>query len=164
MQLATFLFVHTHTHTHTHTHKHTHRHTHTHARTHTHTHTHNHTHTHTSQCCVIYSKKEAKNERLCGYLNSILAIKQGYDRPVSVTTDITRPLAPFTGTCNVETNNRHLTELVMVSLVIMGLLLVLMESEMVSTGIWSPSIGGLLKPISPNGICPKTHYRKHFNG
>ncbi len=28
------------------------------------------------------------------------------------------------------------------------------------TGNWSPSIGGLLKPINPNGICPKTHYRK----
>ncbi len=24
----------------------------------------------------------------------------------------------------------------------------------------SSSIGGLLKPINPNGICPKTHYRK----
>ncbi len=36
-------------------------------------------------------------------------------------------------------------------------------------GNWSPSIGGLLKPIHPNGICPKTHYRKpilyvFFNG
>ncbi len=31
---------------------------------------------------------------------------------------------------------------------------------LVSTGNWSPSIGGLLKPINPNGICPKTHYRK----
>ncbi len=31
---------------------------------------------------------------------------------------------------------------------------------LVSTGNWSPSIGGLLKPINPNGICPKTHYIK----
>ncbi len=27
-------------------------------------------------------------------------IKQGYDRPVSVTAAITRPLAPFAGICN----------------------------------------------------------------
>ncbi len=56
-----------------------------------------------------------------------------------------------------------ITKLVMVLLVIMGLLLVLMETVMtllVSTGNWSPSIGGLLKPINPNGICPKTYYRK----
>ncbi len=31
-------------------------------------------------------------------------------------------------------------------------------------GNWSTSIGVLLKPIQPNGICPKTHYRKpYFN-
>ncbi len=36
---------------------------------------------------------------------------------------------------------------------------------MISTGNWSTSIGGLFKPINPNGICPKTHYRKpHLNG
>ncbi len=28
-----------------------------------------------------------------------------------------------------------------------------------STSNWSASIGGLLKPINPNGICPKKHYR-----
>ncbi len=33
---------------------------------------------------------------------------------------------------------------------------------LVSTGNWSTSIGGLLKPINPTGICPKTHYRKPF--
>ncbi len=46
----------------------------------------------------------------------------------------------------------------------MGLVLVLMETVMdpVSIGNWSPSIGGLLKQINPNGICPKTHYRKPF--
>ncbi len=33
---------------------------------------------------------------------------------------------------------------------------------MVSTGNRSPSIGGLLKPINPNGICLKTHHRKPF--
>ncbi len=33
------------------------------------------------------------------------------------------------------------------------------------TGNWSPYIGGLLKPINLNGICPKTQYRKpFFNG
>jgi len=33
------------------------------------------------------------------------------------------------------------------------------------TGNWSPSFGSFLKPINPNGICPKTHYRKpYFNG
>ncbi len=49
----------------------------------------------------------------------------------------------------------------MVSLVIMGLVLVLMETVMEPVGLyWSPSIGGLLKTINPNGICPKTHY--HF--
>ncbi len=31
-----------------------------------------------------------------------------------------------------------------------------------STGNWSPSIGSLLKPLNPIGICPKTHYRKPF--
>ncbi len=51
----------------------------------------------------------------------------------------------------------------------MGLVLVLLETVMdpvgLYTGNWSPSIGGLLKPINPNGICPKTHYRKpFFNG
>ncbi len=53
----------------------------------------------------------------------------------------------------------------MVLLVIMGFVWVLMETVMdpvVSTGNWSLSIGGLLKPIHPNGICPKTHYRKPF--
>ncbi len=40
---------------------------------------------------------------------------------------------------------------------------VLMETVMVlvSTGNWSPSISGLLKPY-PNGMCPKMHYRKPF--
>ncbi len=51
---------------------------------------------------------------------------------------------------------------VMVLLVMMGLVLVLMETVMEPAGNWSPSIGGLLKPINPNGICPKTHYRKPF--
>ncbi len=49
-----------------------------------------------------------------------------------------------------------ITKLVMV---IMGLVLVLLETVMtllVSTLV----IGGLLKPINPKGICPKTHYRK----
>ncbi len=44
-------------------------------------------------------------------------------------------------------------------MVIMGLVLVLLETVMtllVSTLV----IGGLLKPINPKGICPKTHYRK----
>ncbi len=55
----------------------------------------------------------------------------------------------------------------MVLLVIMGLVLVLMETVMDPVCLyWSPSIGGLLKKlINPNGICPKTHYRKPlFNG
>ncbi len=55
----------------------------------------------------------------------------------------------------------------MVLLVLMGRVLVLMETvtdPRVSTGNWSPSIGGLLKPINPNGICPKTYYRNGFNG
>ncbi len=45
----------------------------------------------------------AKNERLSGYLNEpecLDDIKQGFDRPVSVTAAITRPLTPFTGICN----------------------------------------------------------------
>ncbi len=46
-------------------------------------------------------------------------------------------------------------EFVMVLLVIMVIRLVLMETVMVP-------IGGLLKPINPNGMCPKTHYRKPF--
>ncbi len=57
-----------------------------------------------------------------------------------------------------------ITQFVMVLLVIMGLV-GFNGNIMVSTGNWSPSIGGLLKPINPNGICPKTHYRKpFFNG
>ncbi len=44
----------------------------------------------------------------------------------------------------------------------MGIVLVLMET----VGLywyWSPSsIGGLLKPIHPNGTCPQTHCRKPF--
>ncbi len=36
-----------------------------------------------------------------------------------------------------------------------------MDPEVYS-GNWSPSIGGLLKPIHYNGKCPKTHYRKPF--
>ncbi len=58
-----------------------------------------------------------------------------------------------------------MTKLVLFLLVIMGLVLVLMETVMDPVGLygnWSPSIGGLLKPINPNGICPKTHYRKTF--
>ncbi len=56
-----------------------------------------------------------------------------------------------------------ITKLVMVLLVIMGLVLVLMDTVMDPVGLyWSPSIGGLLKPIHPNGIFPKTHYRKPF--
>ncbi len=48
----------------------------------------------------------------------------------------------------------------MILLVIMGLVLVLMETVMDPVGLyWSPFICGLLKPINPNGICPKTHYR-----
>ncbi len=55
-----------------------------------------------------------------------------------------------------------ITEFVMVLLVIIGLVLVLMEIVIVPVGLYrSPSIGGLLKPINPNG----THYRKlFFNG
>ncbi len=37
-----------------------------------------------------------------------------------------------------------------------------MWTLLISAGNWSPSIGGLLKPIHSNGICPKTHYRKPF--
>ncbi len=48
----------------------------------------------------------------------------------------------------------------------MGLVLVLLETVMdpvgLYTGNWSPSIGGLLKPINPDAIYPKTHYRKPF--
>ncbi len=58
-----------------------------------------------------------------------------------------------------------ITTFVMVLLVIMGLVLVLMETVMtllVFAGNWSPSIGGLLKPIHPNDICPKTHDRTIF--
>ncbi len=62
-----------------------------------------------------------------------------------------------------EKNNTPYTKFVMVLLVIMGLVLVLMETVMDPVGFyWSPSIGGLLKPINPNGTCPKTHYRKPF--
>ncbi len=32
----------------------------------------------------------------------------------------------------------------------------------VYSGNWSPSIGGVLKPVHPNVICPKTHYMKIF--
>ncbi len=49
----------------------------------------------------------------------------------------------------------------MVLLVIMGIVLVLMETVML-VSIGNCSIGGLLKPITPNRICPKTHYRKPF--
>ncbi len=36
---------------------------------------------------------------------------------------------------------------------------------LVSTANWSSSIGGLLKSINSNGICPKTHYiNPYFNG
>ncbi len=98
----------------------------------------------------------------------LIAIKQGYDRPVSVTAAISRPLAPFTGIYNVEKKKIDtITKCVMVLLVVMGLVLVLLETVMtlwVSAGNWSTSIGVLLKPINPNGICPKTHYRKpYFN-
>ncbi len=49
-----------------------------------------------------------------------------------------------------------ITKFVMVLLVIMGLVLVLMETVMDPVGLyWSPSIGGLVKPINPIGICPK---------
>jgi len=45
------------------------------------------------------------------------------------------------------------TKCVMFLLVIMGLVLVLMETVMDPVGFyWSLSIGGLLKPINPNGI------------
>ncbi len=45
-----------------------------------------------------------------------------------------------------------ITEFVMVLLVIMGLVLVLMETVMVLVGFWllAPSISGLLKSINPN--------------
>ncbi len=33
-----------------------------------------------------------------------------------------------------------------------------------STGNWLSSIGGLLKPMNPNGICPETHIFNGFNG
>ncbi len=47
----------------------------------------------------------------------------------------------------------------MVLLVIMGIALVL-ETVMVLA-----SIAGLLKPLNPNGVCPKTHYMiPFFNG
>ncbi len=57
-----------------------------------------------------------------------------------------------------------ITEFVMVLLVIMGLVLVLMETVMDPVGLfwklsnWSPSIGGLLKPINPI-----THYNMSQN-
>ncbi len=57
-----------------------------------------------------------------------------------------------------------ITNFVMVLLVIMGLVLVVMEMDpLVSTSYRSPSIGGLLKPINPIGICPKTYYRTTEN-
>ncbi len=54
-----------------------------------------------------------------------------------------------------------ITELVL--LVIMGIVLVLMETVMDPVGLyWSP-IGGLLKKrIMLMGYVPKTHYRKPF--
>ncbi len=42
-------------------------------------------------------------------------------------------------------------------MVLMGIVLVLMETIMVSTGMWL--IGGMLNPI---GEMPKTHYKKAF--
>ncbi len=54
----------------------------------------------------------------------------------------------------------------MVLLVVTGFVLVLMETLMdpvgLYTGIWPTSICGLLKPLNPNGIYPKTQYRKYF--
>ncbi len=47
-----------------------------------------------------------------------------------------------------------ITKFVMVLLVTLGIVLDLMETVMVPD--WSTSIGGLLKPLNPNGICPKT--------
>ncbi len=48
----------------------------------------------------------------------------------------------------------------------MGLVLVLMETVMdpvgLYTGNWSPSIGGLLKPINPNGMSQNTLQKTNF--
>ncbi len=55
---------------------------------------------------------------------------------------------------------KSIRKCVMVLLVIMALVLVLVETVMGFN--WSPCIRGLLKPINPNGICPKAHYRKPF--
>ncbi len=47
--------------------------------------------------------------------------------------------------------------MLMVLLAIIGIVLVLTEIVMVPVGLdWLPSI--LLKPLNPNGICPKTQY------
>ncbi len=48
-----------------------------------------------------------------------------------------------------------LIETVMVLLVIIRIVLVLLVTVMVSIGNWSPSIGGLLKLVNTNGMCPK---------
>ncbi len=47
-------------------------------------------------------------------------------------------------------------------MVIMGLVLVLMETIMDPVGFYWLLVVGLLKPLNPNGICPKTHYRRPF--
>ncbi len=47
-------------------------------------------------------------------------------------------------------------------MVIMGLVLVLMETIMDPVGFHWLLVVGLLKPLNPNGICPKIHYRRPF--
>uniref|UniRef100_A0A673LBQ9 Regulator of G-protein signaling 7-like n=1 Tax=Sinocyclocheilus rhinocerous TaxID=307959 RepID=A0A673LBQ9_9TELE len=56
--------VNTHSHTHSHTHTHTHTLTHTHTHTHTHSHTHTHTHTLTAYINLVFSVKEAGQQRV----------------------------------------------------------------------------------------------------
>ncbi len=63
-------------------------------------------------------------------------IKQGYDRPVSVTAAITRPLAPFGFLLMLKKTIDTITKFVMVLLVIMGLVLVLMETVMDPVGFY----------------------------
>ncbi len=43
---------------------------------------------------------------------------------------------------------------------VIGIVLVLMETVLNPVGLfyWSLSIGGLLKPLNSNAICPITHY------
>ncbi len=79
------------------------------------------------------------------------------------------PLQAFVITCNVEKNNRHHQKICNGFTGYNGTCIGFNGNCngpcLVSTGNWSPSIGGLLKPINPNGICPKTTRQKpFFNG